>query len=47
MSEEKYFPSTDDIQTAAGVLGEILQPTPMMRNDNLSAKYGAEIYLKR
>lgn len=47
MSEEKYFPAVSDIETAETVLGEILEPTPMMRNNNLSEKYQADVFLKR
>ena len=47
MSEEKYFPAVSDIETAETVLGEILEPTPMMRNNNLSEKYHADVFLKR
>ena len=47
MSEEKYFPAVSDIETAETVLGEILEPTPMMRNNNLSEKYQSDVFLKR
>ena len=47
MSEEKYFPAVSDIEAAETVLGEILEPTPMMRNNNLSEKYQADVFLKR
>ena len=47
MSEVKYFPAVGDIETAAEILGEIIGPTPLMKNNNLSEKYGAEVYLKR
>ena len=47
MSEKKYFPSVEDIKAASTVLGEILQPTPVSRDSNLSDKYGADVYLKR
>ncbi len=43
----EYFPSTSDIEAAEKTLSEILEPTPMMRNPNLSEKYEAEVYLKR
>ena len=47
MSERKYFPSVKDIENAAEILGEIIEPTPLMKNNNLSGKYGADVYLKR
>ena len=47
MAQEEYFPSVQDIETAAKTLSEILEPTPLMRNPNLSEKYEADIYLKR
>ena len=42
----EYFPSTSDIEAAEKTLSEILEPTPMMRNPNLSEKYEDEVYLK-
>ena len=47
MSETKYFPTTENIENAAEVLSEILEPTPFQRNNNLSDIYNAEVYLKR
>ena len=47
MEQTKYFPKVEAIEKAAGVLEEILTPTPFQRNNNLSDIYGAEIYLKR
>lgn len=47
MAQEEYFPSVQDIETAAKTLSEILEPTPLMRNPNLSEKYEADVYLKR
>lgn len=47
MSETKYFPAVKDIEAAAKVLGEILEPTPINRDGNLSEKYNADIFLKR
>jgi threonine dehydratase len=47
MSETKYFPTTENIEKAAAVLSEILEPTPFQRNNNLSDIYNAEVYLKR
>lgn len=47
MSETKYFPTIEAIDKAAIVLSEILEPTPFQRNNNLSDKYEADIYLKR
>ena len=42
-----YFPSLKSIMKAEHTLSEILSPTPLARNRNLSDKYGANIYLKR
>lgn len=47
MSETKYIPTTENIEKAAEVLSEILDPTPFQRNNNLSDIYNAEVYLKR
>ena len=47
MAQEEYFPSVQDIESAAKTLSEILEPTPIMRNQNLSEKYGADVLLKR
>ena len=44
---EPYFPSLKDIMTAEHTLNEILVPTPLMKNRNLSDKYEANILLKR
>lgn len=47
MSNDKYFPDTKDIEKASEILHEILKPTPLQQNMNLSSKYDAEVYLKR
>ena len=47
MSEKNYFPKTEDIRKAAEVLSEILEPTPFLKNANLSDMYDADVYLKR
>ena len=47
MATEKYFPTIEAIDKASEVLGEILDPTPFMKNNNLSDIYDANIYLKR
>ena len=47
MSDTKYFPRTENIEIAAEVLSEILEPTPFQRNNNLSDIYNADVYLKR
>ena len=47
MDTAKYFPSVEDIEKASGVLKEILEPTPFQKNADLSARYGADIFLKR
>ncbi len=47
MNTTKYFPAVEDIQKASGVLEEILEPTPLQKNPNLSDVYDAQVYLKR
>lgn len=44
---EGYFPALNDVMTAEHTLREILSPTPLIPNRNLSQKYGAEVMLKR
>lgn len=47
MSDTKYYPTVEAIDKASQVLDEILEPTPLQRNANLSDIYEAEVYLKR
>ena len=47
MNSTKYYPAVEDIQRASGVLEEILDPTPLQKNPNLSDVYDATVYLKR
>ena len=47
METAKYFPSVEAIDKASETLGEILEPTPFMKNNNLSDVYDANIFLKR
>ena len=47
MNNTKYYPSTEAVDHAATVLSEILEPTPFMKNSNLSDIYDADVYLKR
>lgn len=47
MTTSRYFPAIKDIEKAATILGEILEPTPIKKNQNLSEKYEADIFLKR
>ena len=47
MNTAKYFPSIEAIDKASEVLGEILDPTPFMKNNNLSDIYEANVFLKR
>lgn len=47
MEAEKYFPVIEDIKKASETLSEILEPTPLQLNSNLSEQYEAEVYLKR
>ena len=42
----KYMPVLKDIMTAERTLGEILEPTPLQKNRNLSQEYGGTVYLK-
>ena len=44
---DPYFPSLKDIMTAEHTLNDILVPTPLMKNRNLSDKYEANIFLKQ
>ncbi|MEM1100482.1 MAG: pyridoxal-phosphate dependent enzyme, partial [Pseudomonadota bacterium] len=39
------FPDT--VRRAAGEMRALFEPTPLQKNEHLSAKFGAEIYLKR
>ncbi len=47
MSTNTYYPTVEAIEKAAGVLEEILEPTPFQKNQNLSSIYEANIFLKR
>lgn len=47
MSENKYFPALNDVMSAEHTLKEILEPTPLLHNRNLSQKFDANIALKR
>ena len=47
MHNTKHFPAVEDIQSASGVLEEILEPTPLQKNPNLSDLYDAQVFLKR
>ena len=47
MSKNRYFPALNDVMSAEHTLKEILEPTPLLHNHNLSMRYGAEIALKR
>ena len=47
MAETEYFPRIEDVVLASKILDEVIDPTPMMQNPNLSEKYNADIYLKR
>jgi len=42
-----YFPSLKDISRARLTIREVVNPTPLTENLNLSERYGAEILLKR
>lgn len=42
-----YYPDVQDIEAASRILGEILEPTPLKKNANLSERYDADIFLKR
>lgn len=45
--QENYFPSLKEISKAKFTLGEIISPTPLIENRNLSARYNAKVLLKR
>ena len=47
METAKYFPTVEAIDKAYEVLGESLEPTPFMKNNNLSDIYDANVFLKR
>ncbi len=47
MSTRTYIPTVEAINRASGVLGEILEPTPFQKNQNLSDIYEANVFLKR
>ena len=47
MSEKRYFPALNDVMSAEHTLKEILEPTPLLHNRNLTQKFGADIALKR
>lgn len=47
MEQTAFFPAVKDIEAASKVLSEILQPTALTQNANLSTRYNAEVYLKR
>ena len=47
MDTKKYFPSVESSDKASEVLKEILDPTPFMKNNNLSDVYDANVFLKR
>lgn len=48
MSDQKrYFPALNDIMRAEHTLREVLSPTPLMHNRNLSDRFGANLMLKR
>lgn len=45
--QEKYIPSLREISKAQFTLGEVISPTPLLENRDLSTRYGANILLKR
>jgi len=47
MEATKYFPTIEAIDKASEVLEEILEPTPFLKNNNLSDIYEANVFLKR
>ncbi|MBR9869111.1 MAG: threonine ammonia-lyase IlvA [Oceanospirillales bacterium] len=42
-----YYPALDEILAAAQRLKSVVTRTPLIRSDNLSERYAADIYLKR
>ena len=46
-NDKRYFPALNDVMSAEHTLREILSPTPLMHNHNLSKDFEAEVMLKR
>lgn len=46
-NEKRYFPALNDVMSAEHTLREILSPTPLMVNHNLSKDFEANVMLKR
>ena len=42
-----YYPALDEILAAAQRLQSVVTRTPLIRSENLSERYAADIYLKR
>jgi len=47
MSKESYYPLMADIVKASRVVQEVAHTAPLLKNMNLSAKYQANVHLKR
>ena len=46
-NQQRYFPALNDVMAAEHTLRELLSPTPLMQNRNLTERYGADVQLKR
>lgn len=45
--QQKYYPTLREISKAKLTLGEIISPTPLLENRELSSRYSAKVFLKR
>lgn len=45
--QQKYYPTLREISKAKLTLGEIISPTPLLENRELSSRYNAKVFLKR
>ena len=45
--QQKYYPTLREISKAKLTLGEIISPTPLLENRELSSRYNAQVFLKR
>lgn len=47
VDKKTYFPKLEAVEQAAETLKEVIAPTPLQENLNLSQQFGAKIFLKR
>lgn len=45
--QQKYYPTLREVSKAKLTLGEIISPTPLLENRELSSRYNAKVFLKR